>query len=296
MELDVRGNEVILKNPDSFEPEHILECGQAFRWEKMPDESYILIAKNRVINIGREGKDIVFRNTNLEDFENIWIDYFDLKTDYNEIKDKLAIDETLKDAMDYGYGIRILNQDPFETIISFIISANNRIPQIKKSIDLLSQTYGKSLGILNNREYFSFPEPKDLANIDPGEVREICRVGFRDKRIVDTSKMIATGEFDLEGSENMDREELREELMKFPGVGPKVADCILLFGYDKKDSFPVDVWIKRVMETLYLNKTINKKKVGDFGRKTFGEYAGVANQYLFYYGRENEIGKNKNEK
>lgn len=291
MELDVRKNKIILKNQDSFDPEHILECGQAFRWERNLDGSYTLVAHNRVINIKKEDDDIIFDNTNLEDFEKIWINYFDLETDYNEIKEALSFDETLMSAIDYGYGIRILNQDPFETIISFIISANNRIPQIKKSIRLLSETYGEKIGEYNGIEYYSFPTPERLSLADPMEVREICRVGFRDKRIVDTSGLIHSGDFDIFSYMDMEREEIREELIKLPGIGPKIADCVLLFAYKKKDSFPVDVWVKRVMETLYLKKSVNKKLIGDLGREKFGEYAGVAQQYLFYYGRENAIGK-----
>lgn len=291
MELDVRKNQIILKDQDSFDPEHILECGQAFRWERNPDGSYTLVAYNRVINIKKENNEIIFKNTNLEDFENIWINYFDLEIDYSEIKEALSFDETLKAAVEYGHGIRILNQDPFETIISFIISANNRIPQIKKSIGLLSKTYGEKIEEYEGIEYYSFPTPEKLSLVDPMEVREICRVGFRDKRIVETSKLIHSGDFDIESYMDMEREEIREELIKLPGIGPKIADCVLLFAYKKKDSFPVDVWVKRVMETLYLKKSVNKKLIGDLGREKFGEYAGVAQQYLFYYGRENAIGK-----
>lgn len=286
------GGEIILKNQDSFIPRHIFECGQAFRWSIEEDGSYTLIAHNRVINVCQSGQDIIIRNTNEEDFENIWKNYFDLNVDYSQLKSKLAIDDTMKKAMDYGEGIRILNQDPFETIITFIVSANNRIPMIQRSINLISQTYGKKIEEINGEVYYAFPSPEELSKAKIEDLRAICRVGFRDERIHRTANIISSGEFNLQESLKLDRESLRIKLMELPGVGPKVADCILLFAYNFKDSFPVDVWIKRVMENLYFDgKETKKNNIGILGREIFGEYAGLAQQYLFFYGRENNIGK-----
>lgn len=286
------GGEIILKNQDSFIPRHIFECGQAFRWSIEEDGSYTLIAHNRVINVCQSGQDIIIRNTNEEDFENIWKNYFDLNVDYSQLKSKLAIDDTMKKAMDYGEGIRILNQDPFETIITFIVSANNRIPMIQRSINLISQTYGKKIEEINGEVYYDFPSPEELSKAKIEDLRAICRVGFRDERIHRTANIISSGEFNLQESLKLDRESLRTKLMELPGVGPKVADCILLFAYNFKDSFPVDVWIKRVMENLYFDgKETKKNNIGILGREIFGEYAGLAQQYLFFYGRENNIGK-----
>ncbi len=291
MEIIQNGESLILRDQDKFYPEHILECGQAFRWDKELDGSYTLVAFNRVINISKFKDNVVIKNTTIEDFENIWKNYFDLDTNYKEIQGSFFEDEILQEAMAYGDGIRILNQDPFETIISFIISANNRIPQIKKSIDLLSRTYGDFIENYNGKDYYSFPKPQALSKAPVEEVREICRVGFRDKRIVGVSQLVANKEIDIENYFNMSREEIKEDLIKLPGIGPKIADCITLFAFNKKDSFPVDVWIKRVMEALYFKEVVNKNKVGELGREKFGKYAGVAQQYLFYYGRENSIGK-----
>lgn len=291
MKTIIENGKIILKNQDSFIPEQVFECGQCFRWDREEDGSYTGVAHGKILNVKKSGEDIILDNTNLDDFQNIWINYFDLDTDYSKIKAELSIDETMKSAIRYGDGIRILKQDPFETIISFIISANNRIPQIKKSIGLICALYGESLGVYSGKEYFSFPTPERLSKADVSEIREICRVGFRDERIVNTAKLIFSEEYKIFSYYDLEREDIREKLLELPGVGPKIADCILLFAYGKKDSFPVDVWIKRVMEELYLKEETNKKLIGKAGREKFGEYAGVAQQYLFYYGRENSIGK-----
>lgn len=293
MDISIHNDQVRIKNLENFNPEHIFECGQAFRWERQEDESYTLVAFNRVINVSLDEEDVVIKNTSLEDFENIWIDYFDLKADYKSMQETFNEDPIMQEAIEYGKGIRILKQDPFETTISFIISANNRIPQIKKSIELIARTYGDSIGFYEGKEYFSFPSPQALAQVDVSELREICRVGFRDQRIIDVSKMVACGDLDLNILKERDREDIKNVLITLPGIGPKIADCITLFAYNKKDSFPVDVWIKRVMEFLYFKEDVNKNKLAMLSREKFGPFAGLAQQYLFYYGRENSIGVEK---
>lgn len=289
-------NKIIIKDVKDFNPKHIFECGQAFRWYAEDDDSYTTIAYGKAINVKMDGKDVILNNTNLEDFNNIWYNYFDLGRDYGKIKRKLSKDPILKEAINYGEGIRILNQEPFETIISFIISANNQIPRIKNSINLIAKFYGKSIkiekkGLLPEREYYAFPSAKELSIVKPEDLREYCRVGFRDVRIVKTSKMILNGDINIEEIFNLNREEGKEVLMTLPGVGPKVSDCILLFAFNKDSAFPVDVWVKRVMEHFYLKKDTNVKHIGTHASEIFGELAGFAQQYLFYYAREENIGK-----
>lgn len=294
MKIDykVLDDKIILNNVDSFNPEHIFECGQAFRWYREDDGSYTTIAYKKILNVLLEDENtVILNNTNEEDFKNIWIDYFDLNRDYSIIKNKLKGYTTMEKAIDYGYGIRILNQEPFETMISFIISANNQIPRIRKSIEKISENYGEYLGEYKGKNHYSFPNPSELAKVKPEELREIARVGFRDKRIYDTANIINNREFNIEEAKNMDSIELRKALMELPGIGPKVADCIMLFSFKRSETFPVDVWIKRVMEELYLHEETKQKEIGIKAREIFGEYAGFAQQYLFYYGRENNIGK-----
>lgn len=280
-------NKIIIKDIKDFNPKHIFECGQAFRWYKEEDNSYTTVAFGKVLNVKKDGEDIILSPTNIEDFQNIWYDYFDLGRDYGEIKKELSKDPILKEATEFGDGIRILNQDPFEIIISFIISANNQIPRIKNSIELIAKHYGEKI----NKDYYSFPTPEALSKVSPEDLREITRVGFRDKRIVETSRIIANGEIDIENIFNQSRDEGKEILMTLPGVGPKVSDCILLFAFDKDEAFPVDVWVKRVMEHFYLKEDTNVKKIGFHGERIFGNLAGFAQQYLFYYARELGIGK-----
>ncbi len=291
MEYKVKNKNIIIKNNNDFNPKHIFECGQAFRWKKEEDNSYTCIAKGRVLNVSQQNDEIIFNNTNEDDFNNIWIDYFDLKTDYNNIKKELSLEKTIKDAVNYGYGIRILNQEKFETIISFIISANNQIPRIKKSIEIISRNYGEFIENFKGKDYFSFPAAEKLSKVSVEELREVARVGFRDKRIIETSKLIANNDFSIRESVSLNSEELRKELEKLPGVGPKVASCIMLFSYGRSETFPVDVWIKRVMEELYIKEETNIKHIGKYANDIFGNLAGYAQQYLFYYGRENSIGK-----
>ena len=276
---------------EEFDPRDIFTCGQAFRWYEEEDGSFTFVTHGIVANSKKVGDEIILKGVDEKSFEEIFYDYFDLSRDYKLVMEELAQDEVMKDATDYGKGIRILNQDKFETIISFIISANNQIPRIQKAIEKISEMYGDYLGEDENRKYYAFPSAQQLALAKPEDLREFARVGFRDKRIVEASKLIASGQVDIEKISEMDLEDARKELQTLPGVGPKVADCILLFAFDRKESFPVDVWIKRVMEELYLKEVTPKSKIATRGREVFGKNAGFANQYLFYYGRENKLGK-----
>lgn len=291
MKLYEKDNSIILEEIENFDAKAIFTCGQAFRWYEESDGSFTTVHLGRVLNVLNEKDRVIFKGTNLKEFDEIWMDYFDLNTDYKEIRKVLSNNEILPKAMEYGEGIRILNQNHFEMLISFIISANNMIPRIKKSIEVISMRYGKFICEDENRKYYSFPTVEELSRATVEDLREFAKVGFRDKRIFDTVNMILNEKIDLDSFENLETDTLREELLKFSGVGNKVADCIMLFSYKRGEVFPVDVWIKRVMEELFIKEETPVKKIAKEADKIFGKYAGYAQQYLFYYGREEKIGK-----
>ena len=291
MKLYEKDNLVILEDVENFDAKAIFTCGQAFRWYEEKDGSFTTVHLGRVLNVLNKDDKVIFKGTNLEEFNEIWIDYFDLNTDYQSIRKSLANNEILANAMEYGKGIRILNQNHFEMLISFIISANNMIPRIRKSIEVISMRYGKFICEDENRKYYSFPTVEELSKATVEELREFAKVGFRDKRIFDTVNMIKNENIDLDSFENLETDVLREELLKFSGVGNKVADCIMLFSYKRGEVFPVDVWIKRVMEELFIKEETPVKKISKEADRIFGKYAGYAQPYLFYYGREEKIGK-----
>ena len=291
MKVYEKGNSVILEEIDNFDAKAIFTCGQAFRWYEESDGSFTTVHLGRVLNVLNDDNKVIFKGTNLEEFNEIWIDYFDLNTNYQEIRKTLSNNKILANAMDYGKGIRILNQNHFEMLISFIISANNMIPRIKKSIEIISMRYGKFICEDENRKYYSFPTVEELSKATVEDLREFAKVGFRDKRIFDTVNKILNEKIDLDNFEKLETDVLREELLKFAGVGNKVADCIMLFSYKRGEVFPVDVWIKRVMEELFIKEETPVKKISKEADRIFGKYAGYAQQYLFYYGREEKIGK-----
>lgn len=290
MNIKEEKNKIIITEQPDFEPSHIFECGQAFRWEKEKDNSYTLVANGRVINVAKENEDIVINNTNEEEFYNIWKDYFDINTDYSNIKLNLDHDDIMKKAIEFGHGIRILNQDEFETIISFIISANNRIPMIKKVIENLSINFGDKIGEYNGKTYYSFPTTEQLANA-PIEVIRDCKAGFRSERIKEAAKRIIEEKDIVYNLKSKSYDEALEYLMTYNGIGNKVANCVLLFSMKQFSTFPVDVWVRRVMQELYVPKTTSDKEIRKFAEDKFGDISGYAQQYLFYFAREQGIGK-----
>ncbi|MBR4110693.1 MAG: 8-oxoguanine DNA glycosylase [Clostridia bacterium] len=274
-----------INNLKNFELDHIFECGQCFRWKKQNDGSYIGVIKQGVIKISKDNDCAQICAELSGDIEEICKEYFDLETDYKNIQTILCKDdENMKKAIEYGQGIRILNQDMWEMLISFIISAANNIPRISKTIENISKEYGKKIEFEGNTFYL-FPTPEELSKATKEDLRKL-NLGFRDKYVFEATQKVVNGEINLDKIEKMPLNDAKKELMKIPGVGAKVADCILLFSMKKKEAFPVDTWIKKVMNELYLDST-NITKINEYASKRFGMYAGIAQQYLFYYKREN---------
>jgi len=278
-----------IRGVHDFNPVHVFECGQCFRWIKQEDGSYRGIVSGRCVNVSYSDGTLYIANATEQDFIDIWYEYFDLGTDYSKIKAVLEKDDIMKEAIKTGYGIRLLRQDFWELVISFIISANNMIPRIMKTVDLLSTLKGDCID--SNSNLYSFPEINQLAGSTLEEIEQ-CRAGFRCKYIYKTSQIMGENAVTRQMLTDMDTDKARKELMKLPGVGPKVADCILLFSGLKYDVFPTDVWVKRVMEELYLNKESSLKEIQKFAKDHFGDLTGYAQQYLFYHARLNRIGMN----
>lgn len=283
MIVKTNGNDLIISDVKDFNITHIFECGQCFRWDKEVDGSFTGVALGKALNISFKENEVLMKNTLQEDFELLWKNYFDFDTDYSQIKTVLSSDETVKKAISYGNGIRILNQDLWECIISFIISANNNIPRIKGIVKRFCENFGKKITYLGS-EFYTFPSPDELSGITVSDLAPL-RAGFRDKYIVDAVNKVNSGEVCLKTVINSDINTARNELLKIKGVGRKVADCVLLFGAGKRASFPVDVWVKRVMAELYAEE-IKDGDIFAFAENKFGENAGIAQQYLFYYMRE----------
>lgn len=287
----MKEQKIKLKNVDSFELKDIFECGQCFRWNEEKDGSYTGIVGENILNIRKENKNILIEGFGSKDIKPMIEEYFDLHRDYSQIKKELAkVDETMKTSIKYGQGIRLLNQDLWETILSFIISANNNIPRIKGIIERLSQKYGNKI-TWRGKDYYTFPTPKQLKDVTISEYRELG-LGFRDKRVYETTQMILKKQVDLEKmKQNKNTLAVKEELLKLSGVGVKVADCILLFSNLKRlEVFPVDVWVKRVMNELYIKNAdetkVTTKQIEKIASEKFGNLAGLAQQYLYYWRRE----------
>ena len=251
---------------DDFDLDETLDCGQAFRFEKQDDGSYKGFAKDKFLHISKIKNGYLIEGDGSKEF---WLDYFDYKTDYNKLKKSYSKDKTLKSACAYAGGIRLLKQDAFESLISFIISQNNNIPRIKGIISRLCENFGKK-----TKNGYAFPTVKDLSGVSEEDL-SVLRAGFRTKYIVDAVKKVESKEIDLEKVSKMPLDEARQSLMSIKGVGPKVAECVLLYGMHKTEAFPIDVWVKRVLNTYYPKGF----------PKEYKDTAGIAQQYLFHYVR-----------
>lgn len=256
-----------------FDLEQTFNCGQAFRWECDENGVWRGIARGKYLELTQKNGDILFFNTSLQDFENIWINYFDLNRNYKKIIEDISDNEILKNASSYGSGIRILRQEPWETLCSFIISQNNNIPRIKGIIKRLCENFGDK-----TEGGYTFPSAERISKLTIDDLN-ILKSGFRAKYILDAAQKVYKKEIELDALKDADIDSAREKLMLIKGVGPKVADCTLLFGLGFLNAFPKDVWIKRAITVLF---------DGEFPESAY-DYAGIVQQYIFYYARETKL-------
>ena len=265
---EIHGQDLIIKNLNCFDINLILDCGQAFRWKKIEDNTWEGIAFSKYLKLKQIGNSLIFYNTTLKEFNSVWKDYFDIERNYNEII-KLIKTETLKTAAEHSSGIRILRQEPWEALCSFIISQNNNIPRIKGIIERLCENFGQQIN-----GGFSFPSPKTISVLTPEDLA-VLRCGFRAKYIIDAAKKVSDNTINLTELKDLPFDTAKNELLKIYGVGSKVADCALLYGLGHLAAFPKDVWINRALDVLFNGHLPESQS----------EYAGIYQQYIFYYAR-----------
>lgn len=275
MKYEITKDKIIIYDKTQFNSKHILECGQIFRYKQLSNEHFIVYSADKFAEIIEHNNYYEIITADINYFEN----FFDLKTDYSKIKSSLVGNQTLKNACEYGYGIRILNQQPLETIISFIISANNNIKRIQTLVEKLCEQCGENKGL-----YYAFPSLSQLKNLSVEDLKNLG-MGFRAKYIYYTVRQLEY--VDLEKLKNLDTLKLLEFLTSLSGVGPKVADCIALFSYHKMDCFPVDTWVQKIYNCYFsINTEKNRNIIRNNLVSNFKNLSGYAQQYLFYYKRE----------
>ena len=269
-DINFENEKIIIKNVSCFSLNQTLDCGQAFRWKEKENGHWYGFAYDKYAEIYIENGNIVIEHSKEKDIP-FWADYFDLKRDYEKIIESFKENEKLFSAATFGSGIRILNQNSWEALCSFIISQNNNIPRIKGIIERLCENFGT-----RQQKGFTFPTAQVLAKVSVDDLA-VIRSGFRAKYIIDAAQKVASGEIDLEKLKDMDYESATKVLLTIKGVGPKVSDCAMLYGLSHTEAFPKDVWIKRA-----LNEYFNGEMP-----KCAQNHAGIAQQYIFYYIREN---------
>lgn len=271
-------NYIEIYNLKDFSIHQIFDCGQCFRFDADENGDISGIAYGKKIKFRQINDTLRIYNITNDEYDKLWKYYLSLDIDYSQIKRELIQisnnDSTIAAAIEYGHGIRILRQEPWEMICSFIISQNNNIPRIKKIISAMAFTYGEPID-----GGYMFPSADVLYNAGTEKLMEL-KMGFRAKYIYDAAERILTGKLDIDEIKNLDTNSAMNKLMEVKGIGPKVASCILLFGFGRTDAFPVDVWIRRALENHYPE---------GFDLSVFGKYAGILNQYLFYFERYTNI-------
>ncbi len=287
-DYEIKNGTLTVRGIDRIDIERSCACGQSFRWKKDGD-GFVAPALGRVVRVCQNDCDISIYPCKKGE-EKDWLAYFDLDRDYAAIEKRLSVDEQLTMCIGSASGIRVFAQEPFETLITFIISANNNIGRIAGIVERLCALCGEKAEF-DGKEYYLFPKPESIAALEESELVRIGS-GYRAPYIKKSAAIIAGG-YQLEKLRDMPLDIARKELLKFPGVGPKVADCVLLFGLGHTDAFPVDVWIGRAMSEIYFDGESPKKKQLEAAIRALGSESGIVQQYIFHYARQTALGKKR---
>lgn len=289
MKILAKDKNIIIEELTDFSLQQTLECGQCFHFAPQGENDYLVSACGHLLHVEQQADRLIFHNTTREEYDSIWENYFDLGRDYGAIKAELIKgDGKLAPSIEAMSGTRILNQEYFETLISFIISQNQQIPRIKAIIAAISRNYGTKL----SEDMYAFPTAEQILAAGVEGIAA-CKAGFRSPYIIDACQKFLDGTVSEERVRKANYAEAVELLKQIKGVGDKVANCVALFSLGHRNAFPVDVWIKRIMESMYFGGETDIPTIQKFAEEHFGEYGGYAQQYLFYYSKINEIGKNK---
>lgn len=275
--LEIKDTDINLKDT--------ISCGQIFRFNEEDDNSYTVVLSDRVVNLKQIDNKLIVNSNKEEDLEKVIRNYLDLDRDYNELNKKIIeCDNTLEDIILSCKGLKMINQPKFETIISYILSANNRVPQIAKALNNISRKYGKKV-YFNGKEYYLFPNIEQIKDCKKEDLRNL-KTGFRDTYIYEFVNKVNNKKFDINAIDNMSSDDAMKYLIENKGIGEKVASCILLFGYSRFDVFPIDTWVKKYMKDTY--DITNIKDIRNFTKEKYKEYSGLVIQYMFHYKRNKE--------
>ena len=274
---------------NNFNLKDTVTCGQIFRFYEEDDNSYTIILSDRVVNLKMDNDYLIIDSNNMDNIEEVITKYLDLDFDYDSLnKNIIDIDSSNKYLVDTCKGLKMINEPRFELIISYIMSANNGVPQIRNTLNIISEKYGTKV-VFRNKDYYLFPTPSMLKNVSIEDYRN-CKAGFRDKYIYEFVQKIINKEINLDSIDNMNSEDALNYLMNNKGIGEKVASCILLFGYHRFDVFPIDTWVKKYMKEKHNLDSV--KAIREYMKNKYNDNCGLVIQYIFHYNR-NKSDKNE---
>lgn len=277
IKVEQLGNDTVISGLADFDLDDILDCGQCFRWEKLETGAWRGLVRGCCRTVKQEKDTLVFCDVGMDEFNAIWYDYFDFGRDYGKVREILSKDDTMRRALEFTPGMRVLRQEPWEALCSFILSQNNNIKRIRGLVARLCENFGEPVP-----GGFAFPSPECIASLSEDELLPV-RCGFRAGYVLDAARKVSSGAVDFSAIDKLPLQEAGLELQKIRGVGPKVAACALLYGFDRVESVPVDVWIDRALKEFY----------PDGMPAQIAGIAGIGQQYLFHYIRNRDAAVKK---